>query len=157
MRHFLFELERPVRPFRRSVLGGLGAMLVSVCVCPWSLADSPPPIEAYGKLPSIEAPRLAQDGSAIAYLSSVEGRRCLLIRRLDKVGADQRAICPGEYEVRSFAWKTPDRLIVEVYTQAHSHGAELRTESRLLALDLNGRSAVPLVVLRLKCAVTVLV
>jgi len=116
-------------------------------------ADSPPPVEAYGKLPAIENPRLAQDGSAIAYLSSVEGRRCLLVRRLDRANAALRAICPGEYEVRWFAWKTPDRLIVEVYTQAHSHGAELRTESRLLAIDLNGRGAVALVEPRAERAV----
>jgi dipeptidyl aminopeptidase/acylaminoacyl peptidase len=102
------------------------------------------PIEVYGKLPSIEAPRLSPDGQTMAFLSSVRGRRCLVIHPL-AVGADSgHAVCPGNYEVRSFAWKNPDRLIVEVYTQGQSHGDELRTQSRLVALDLNGRDAVPL-------------
>jgi dipeptidyl aminopeptidase/acylaminoacyl peptidase len=106
-------------------------------------ADAPVPVEAYGKLPAIESPRLSPDGESIAFLASVKGRRCLVIHVL---GADDpgRGICPGAYEVRSFAWKNADRLIVEVYAQGRSVGAELRTESRLVALDGNGRNVVPL-------------
>ncbi|HEX4508394.1 MAG TPA: S9 family peptidase [Alphaproteobacteria bacterium] len=106
----------------------------------------PVPVEVYGKLPSIESPRLSPDGQTMAFLSSVKGRRCLVIHKLDSQGPDAgRAVCPGNYEVRSFAWKNTDRLIVEVYTQGQSHGDELRTQSKLVALDLNGRNAVPLV------------
>jgi dipeptidyl aminopeptidase/acylaminoacyl peptidase len=104
------------------------------------------PIEVYGKLPSIEAPRLSPDGQTTAFLSSVRGRRCLVIHPLTVDAADSgHAVCPGNYEVRSFAWKNPDRLIVEVYSQGLPHGDELRTQSRLVAIDLNGRNAVPLV------------
>ena len=115
-------------------------------------AGSPPPIEAYGKLPSIEAPRLSPDGSAIAFLSSLDGRRCLLIHRFDSE-SENHGICPGNYEVRSFVWKNPDRLIVEVYTQGHPLGTELRTESMLVAMDTNGRHSVPLVEPRTERAV----
>jgi dipeptidyl aminopeptidase/acylaminoacyl peptidase len=109
-------------------------------------AVEPLPVEVYGKLPSIEAPRLSPDGAAMAFLSSIKGRRCLVIHHLDMRGPDAgRAVCPGNYEVRSFAWKNPDRLIVEVYTQGQSHGEELRTQSKLVAIDTNGRNAVPLV------------
>ncbi len=109
-----------------------------------ALADGPAPVEAYGKLPAIEAPRLSPDGDMIAFLSSVNGRRCLIIHRLD-ADRPNRGICPGSYEVRSFAWKNSDRLIVEVYTQSNPVGSELRTESLLLALDQSGRHPVPLV------------
>jgi dipeptidyl aminopeptidase/acylaminoacyl peptidase len=107
-------------------------------------ADGLVPIEAYGKLPTIESPRLSPDGETVAFLSSIKGRRCLVIHRLDADGSG-RGICPGSYEVRAFAWKNADRLIVEVYTQKQALGSELRTESRLVAIDVNGRNAVPLV------------
>lgn len=104
---------------------------------------SAPPVEAYGKLPTIETPRLSPDGRSIAFLSSVHGRRCLVIHGL--VG-EQRShgICPGTFEVRSFVWKTDERLIVEVYSQSQPSGSELRTESRLLSIDQTGRNVMPL-------------
>ena len=118
--------------------------VVSVVLSPCAAhADGLVPVEAYGKLPSIESPRLSPDGDTMAFLSSIRGRRCLVIHRLDAEGSG-RGICPGSYEVRSFAWKNADRLIVEVYTQSQSRGAELRTQSRLVAIDPNGRNAVPL-------------
>jgi dipeptidyl aminopeptidase/acylaminoacyl peptidase len=115
-------------------------------------ADGLVPVEAYGKLPTIESPRLSPDGETMAFLSSIRGRRCLVIQHLGAEGAG-RGICPGNYEVRSFAWKNPDRLIVEVYTQRQALGSELRTESRLVAIDTNGRNAVPLVEPRAERAV----
>lgn len=106
-------------------------------------ADGLVPIEAYGKLPTIETPRLSPDGNTIAFLASINGRRCLVVHHLD---ADwpNHGICPGSYEVRSFTWKNADRLIIDVYAQSRPVGSELRTESRLLAIDLSGRHSVPL-------------
>jgi dipeptidyl aminopeptidase/acylaminoacyl peptidase len=130
--------------------------LLSATAVAMSAAASaaPPPLEAYGKLPAIEGPRLSPDGGSIAFLSSVDGRRCLIVHPLDGgSGAGNRAICPGKYEVRSFAWKTADRLIVEVYTQGHPLGSELRTESKLLALDPTDRHTVALVEPRAERAV----
>jgi dipeptidyl aminopeptidase/acylaminoacyl peptidase len=120
--------------------------------CAAEAAGTPPPVEAYGKLPAIEEPRLSPDGGAIAFLASVDGRRCLVVHRLESDWPN-RGVCPGNYEVRSFAWKTSDRLIVEVYTQGHPLGAELRTESLLLAVDASGRHPVPLVEPRTEQAV----
>jgi dipeptidyl aminopeptidase/acylaminoacyl peptidase len=110
------------------------------------------PVEAYGKLPSIESPSLSPDGDAIAFLSSIKGRRCLVIHGLDAKGTTH-GVCPGSYEVRSFAWKNPDRLIVEVYTQSEPFGSELRTRSQLIAIDTDGRRVVPLVEPRAERAV----
>jgi dipeptidyl aminopeptidase/acylaminoacyl peptidase len=121
---------------------------------PAGAADQPgpaplPPVEAYGRLPAIESPRLSPDGQAIAFLSSLSGRRCLIIRHLDREQGDDapadRAICPGEDEVRSFSWKSADRLIVEVYGQSPAGGDELRTRSRLVSLDAKGRHPVSLI------------
>ncbi len=134
--------------------GSLSAALLCACSLFWHPTHAaPPPVEAYGKLPFLEQPRLSPAGTAIAYLSSVDGRRCLILHQLDSSHAENRALCPGNYEVRSFAWKTDERLIVEVYTQAHPVGDELRTQSRLVALDSNGRHPVPLVEPRAERAV----
>lgn len=97
----------------------------------------PPPVEAYGKLPAVENPHLSPDGTMLAYLSSVDGRRCLVIHHLEG-GRPNRGVCPGTYEVRWFAWKTDQRLILEAYTPVRLIGSEARTESRLLAIDVNG-------------------
>ncbi len=115
-------------------------------------AHAAAPVEAYGKLPAIESPRLAPDGSAVALLASVGGRRCLVVHRLDG-GGGNRGLCPGNFEVRWFAWKTADRLILEVYSQAHSDGSELRTQSRLVAVDVSGRHVVALAEARSERAV----
>jgi dipeptidyl aminopeptidase/acylaminoacyl peptidase len=127
------------------------AMFAGMSATP-SWAEAMPPIEVYGKLPSIEAPRLSPDGNFIALLSSVHGRRCLLIHGL---GADHQShgVCPGSFEVRSFTWKTSERLIVEVYSQSQSAGDELRTESKLVSVDLSGRNVVPLAEARSEKAV----
>jgi dipeptidyl aminopeptidase/acylaminoacyl peptidase len=127
----------------KRVLRVLGVFCVTI-IAASAHADGLVPIEAYGKLPTIESPRLSPDGETVAFLSSIKGRRCLVVHRLDVEGAG-RGICPGSYEVRAFTWKNPDRLIVEVYTQRQALGSELRTESRLVAIDLNGHNAVPLV------------
>jgi dipeptidyl aminopeptidase/acylaminoacyl peptidase len=121
----------------------LAAAMLAIASAAPSMAQAIPTVEVYGKLPSIESPRLSPDGNAIALLSSVDGRRCLIIHSL---GKDQRShgVCPGNFEVRSFAWKTSERLIVEVYTQGQSAGEELRTESKLLSVDATGRNVVPL-------------
>jgi dipeptidyl aminopeptidase/acylaminoacyl peptidase len=108
----------------------------------------PPPVEAYGRLPAIENPRLSPDGAAIAFLSSVAGRRCLIVRRLDSDrlgGPSDRAVCPGDDEVRWFFWKSADRLIVELYGQSHPNGDELLTRSRVVSIDTNGRNTVSLI------------
>ena len=123
----------------------LGLLWFAVSSVP-ARAAAPVPIEVYGKLPQIESPRLSPDGQAMAFLSSIKGRRCLVIHQLDAHLSDAgRAVCPGNYEVRSFAWKNPDRLIVEVYTQGQSRGEELRTQSKLVSIDTSGHNAVPLV------------
>ena len=126
----------------------IAAALLSVA----AHADALVPIEAYGKLPAIEAPRLSPDGNTMAFLSSIKGRRCLVIHHLD-VDRPNHGICPGDYEVRAFNWKNGDRLILDVYAQSRPVGAELRTESRLLAIDLSGRHGVPLMESRAERAV----
>jgi dipeptidyl aminopeptidase/acylaminoacyl peptidase len=115
-------------------------------------AIAAPPVEAYGKLPAMENPRLSPDGSAIAFLASAGGRRCLIIHRLDG-DADNRGLCPGRFEVRWFAWKSAERLILEVYSQAHPIGTELRTQSQLIAIDSSGRHVMPLAEARAERAV----
>ena len=122
----------------------LGGVLAGIAVvlsisAPASAADKPStlPIEAYGKLPAIESPRLSPDGSKLAFLSSAKNRRCLVVKHLDDKHPGA-VVCPGKYEVRWFSWKTDSRLILELYTADLLSAADQRTESRLVALDVDG-------------------
>lgn len=106
----------------------------------FALAADPPPIEAYGMLPTIENPRLSPDGSMMAFLSSADGHRCLRVHYLDDPKHIPKLICPGSYEVRNFMWKTNSRLLVGVYENELFRGSRLVTHSTLIATDADGEN-----------------
>jgi dipeptidyl aminopeptidase/acylaminoacyl peptidase len=117
--------------------GLLVAMLVWGAGLAHAAAGGPPPVEIFGKLPAIESPKLSPGGTMLAYLSSVDGRRCLVIHHLDS-SRPSHGVCPGAFEVRWFAWKTDERLILEVYAPSRLAGSDSATENRLVAIDVSG-------------------
>jgi dipeptidyl aminopeptidase/acylaminoacyl peptidase len=130
----------------------LGLLAIVVLFCPPVAIADPLPVEVYGKLPAIEAPRLSPAGDAMAFLSSVDGRRCLIVHHFATDSRNQ-ALCPGSYEVRSFAWKNANRLVLDVYALGRPSDSQLRTVSRLIAVDANGGHIVNLGPLRAERAV----
>ena len=101
------------------------------------LAAAPPPVEAYGMLPSLEAARLSPDGTMVAFLASVQGRRCLVIHFLD-IEHKPKIICPGKVEVRWFAWKTNARVLLSIYEPLPNPGGRLVNVSELIGMDVDG-------------------
>jgi dipeptidyl aminopeptidase/acylaminoacyl peptidase len=98
---------------------------------------APPQVEAYGMLPLIEHPALSPDGTMVALLTSLHGRRCVAVHDLDVVKPPQ-VVCPGRFEVKWFAWKTNNRLLVSVYASTMFRGQRLVSESRLLGMNVDG-------------------
>jgi len=123
-------------------VGGILPLAIAVCTilaagaCSASVADLPA-IEAYGVLPMVDSARLSPDGSMVAFLSSVQGRRCLFVHHLDDEKQKPKALCPGVFEVRWFAWKTNSRLLMSVY-RSTPHLGRLITESHLIAMNIDG-------------------
>jgi dipeptidyl aminopeptidase/acylaminoacyl peptidase len=97
---------------------------------------SPPPVEAYGMLPVLQNTQLSPDGTMVAFLNSVGGKRCLVIHFLN-VKQDPKAKCPGSFEVRWFSWKGNARLLMGVY-KTTSFGQRHVTESFLVGMDVDG-------------------
>ena len=87
-------------------------------------------------LPSLDHAQLSPDGSMIAFLSSVQGHRCLVVHFLD-TKKDPSIKCPGDLEVSWFAWKTNKRLLIGVY-KSGAYYQRLITESFLLGMDVDG-------------------
>ncbi len=94
-------------------------------------------------LPVLERPQLSPDGTMVAFLTSVRGHRCLVVHFLDVKG-DPPANCPGKFEVRWFAWKTNNRLLVGVYTSELLY-TRLVTASFLVGINIDGTNAKQLV------------
>jgi len=88
-------------------------------------------------LPTVDSPRLSPDGSMVALLSSVRGRRCLIVHHLDDDKQPPNVLCPGPFEVRWFAWKTNSRLLMGIY-RSTPYGVRLVTESHLIAMNVDG-------------------
>jgi len=106
-----------------------------VAVSPAAVA-APPQVEAYGMLPLLEGAKLSPDGTMVAFLSSVQGHRCLIIHFLE-AKKDPAVTCPGNLEVRWFQWKTDRRLLLGVYNSVQFH-QRLVTESFLIGVDADG-------------------
>jgi dipeptidyl aminopeptidase/acylaminoacyl peptidase len=117
---------------------GLIAMSAFLVAAHPIFAAGLPMVEAYGTLPMIESPRLSPDGSMMAFLTSAQGRRCLVVHHLDDTNLQPRAVCPGVFEVRWFAWKTNTRLLMSVYRSTVFSGDRAITESHLIGIDIDG-------------------
>jgi dipeptidyl aminopeptidase/acylaminoacyl peptidase len=121
-----------------------GILPLAIAVCAMLPADSYaasaadlPAIEAYGMLPTVDGAHLSPDGSMVAFLSSAQGRRCLIVHHLDDEKQKPNALCPGVFEVRWFAWKTNSRLLMGIYRSTPYLG-RLITESHLIAMNIDG-------------------
>lgn len=74
----------------------------------------PPPISAYGSLPSIETVDLSPDGSRVAAIASGNGTRQLVV--LNKAGEKIGSIPLTDQKIRSIQWAGNEFLIVNMST-----------------------------------------
>ena len=74
---------------------GVG-MVLGLFFCAPVLAADPPPVEAYGKLPSVMSAELSPDGTMVAVIVPIQGRAGLAIHHLD--GTPPTVIPPSKFE-----------------------------------------------------------
>jgi len=106
---------------RSAVVFGILAVLGS----PWSASaespsakpPSPPPIEAYGKLPAITDVSLSPAGDKMVSISEVGGERYILLRAV--TGANLFAIPIQDRKVRNISWVDNSHILVDVSQTDH--------------------------------------
>ena len=104
-----------------------------------------PPVEAHAGPPTAESLSLSPDGTHVAYIAPVEGRRALIVRRLIPGPGDTPTVFPTrELDIRWFEWVNEERLLLGV-----GRTEEIRTPvgrlplrySRLVSLNRDGSDA----------------
>lgn len=89
---------------------GCAALLMAAVASP-SLAQTTPPLEAYGALPQIRQAAMSPDGRKIAMAMEVDGEARLAVFDLD--GGAPKAIGTGEAQVRGLSFAGNDHVILQ--------------------------------------------
>jgi dipeptidyl aminopeptidase/acylaminoacyl peptidase len=85
--------------------------LIALAVAPIAgHAAEPPPLAAYGELPSFEDAALSPSGERLAVLATIRGVRSLLI--LDRTMTPKKSFAVDEIKVRGFQWIGEDKLLL---------------------------------------------
>lgn len=111
---------------RDSAARGLRAAIAAVALSVWpgfaaaqtARPVDPPPIEAYGALPSLEMLRLSPSGERLAFLSVAEDQRRLVLLDLE-ARAPIASVAIGEAKVRGLRWLGEDRVLI-ITTETNS-------------------------------------
>jgi dipeptidyl aminopeptidase/acylaminoacyl peptidase len=74
------------------------------------------PLEAYGRLPSLESIEISPDGTAIALIATVNDERRIIVRTL--TGQVLASATVGLRKVRNVAWADADHVVIEASTTA---------------------------------------
>jgi acetyl esterase/lipase len=74
-------------------------------------STSPPPVEAFARLPFMESPRLSPDGKRVAARLAIQGKLRLAIIPLDDV-SKVKLIDPGNLDLTGWEWVNNDWLVV---------------------------------------------
>lgn len=97
------------------------------------------PAEAFATLPQVSQLSQSPDGNKVAFMSSIEGRKVMIVQNLD--GSDRYIQPPiGEADIFAFRWANPERLLV-MYELALTRAEFVsfrNTESRLAAVNADG-------------------
>lgn len=144
------------------------ALAAGMAVASHAQHPSPPPLEAFARLPAADSPQISPDGRHVAFLASIGGQRMLVVKTLiaGTAPAGDNVIAPEEGDIRWFSWAKNDRLLIGVrgtgerirgvrFTRDFSGplnspslnlpGVQVKKmlteERRLLAVDLDGGNA----------------
>ena len=91
--------------FVASLLAAITLLVTSIAI-----AQSAPPLSAYGALPEVEDAAISPNGSNIALLITLKGERQLLF--LDEQMKAIRRFQVGDTKIRYFRWVGDDQLIL---------------------------------------------
>jgi len=122
MRRFIATLAAAVAPF----------------ACAAAPAAPPPliPVEAFGALPSFANPRISPDGQRVLATADVDGRKAVIVYRLDAADGRFTRINLGELEVMGTRWAGNGRILLTVFGKTLYEGVEVPM-SRHFAYDLD--------------------
>ncbi len=125
------------------------AMALAGCLLLFSAqaqTQSHPPVEAFGNLPRISAPKLSPDGKHFAVVQSLNGRPVAVIyQTFSTPGVKPVIFNGGDAVVADIRWAKNDRLIVITkFTKAGLAGGEATILVRGFAIDVDGRNLVTL-------------
>ena len=98
------------------------------------------PIEAIGRRPFLEAPRLSPDGTLIAATVDVQGTPALAVLNLFDRSKDMRMIGVGDYEIRWYRWAGNDKLLISLLMDGKYYGYDVRV-SRLVMYRLSTQTS----------------
>lgn len=96
------------------------------------------PLEAYGKLPSVEQAEISPSGALIAFIATEDGGRTLIVRKT----ADRQPTFIGKLgsaKVRSLDWAGEEHLVITTSSTKQPNFSEIRASRRewFFAQDLN--------------------
>ncbi len=97
------------------------------------------PVETFAALPQVSQLSQSPNGAKVAFISSIEGRKVMVVQNLD--GSDRYIQPPiGDADIFSFRWANDERLLVMYeLTLTRSQYVNFRnTETRLAAINADG-------------------
>ena len=86
------------------IIFGLAVALVS-------LSARAAPLEAYGRLPSLEDVAISPDGGKLAYVTDFKGRRTVVIQSISP-GKALAVLPAGKIKLRDLSWADNERLLI---------------------------------------------
>lgn len=113
--------------------GQILALLLALAITPWASAA---PLEAYGRLPFVEAMRISPDGDRIAYAITDGERRTLIIKTV-ATGALVGGLKLGEQKIRNIQWAGSSHVIITESASGYLDNAISRRSEWSFALDYN--------------------
>jgi len=97
------------------------------------------PVEVFAALPQVSRLRQSPDGEKVAFLSSIQGRKVVVVQNLD--GSDRYIQPPiNDADLYSFRWANNNRLLMmyEMTVVRQQYINFRNTETRLAAVDADG-------------------
>jgi dipeptidyl aminopeptidase/acylaminoacyl peptidase len=92
--------------------GGLLALVIWTAAVCGARAQTPPPLDAYGRLPAIEHVTVSPVGDRVAYIGQQGAQRKLFV--VDGADKTLLVVDTGVAKVRGLQWAGNDRIIVKV-------------------------------------------
>ncbi|HEX8222560.1 MAG TPA: S9 family peptidase [Allosphingosinicella sp.] len=119
---------------RRSIVAAAAAFLAGGA----APAAPPPaiPAEAFGALASFASPRISPDGQRVLATADVDGRKAIIVYRLDSADGRYTRINLGELEATGARWAGTGRILLTVFGKTLHQGVEVPM-SRHFAYDLD--------------------
>ncbi len=112
-----------------------------------SIAQSYPPVQAFGQLPFIKSAQLSPDGKHFLAVQSLDGKPVVAIYEVGGAANAKPVVIPStDWLIRSAQWVKNDRIVINV-TQSKrllETGPKLHTYERAMSVGIDGSDPVAL-------------